>query len=245
MNTVKLNSSVNMIAHRGLSGIETENTCAAFIAAANRTYFGIECDIHVTIDGRFVVIHDEHTDRVAGDDINVEKSTYSLCRNICLNNKEDYGDINRFKKKRIDLKIPNLYEYVSICKKYKKTAIIELENKFSPNDIKKLLYEINEYDYLQNVIFISFSIENMIELRKLLPLQKLQYLTTKYNEEVLGLLDKYMLDLDIACGAINKLVVEEVHRHGHMINCWVCDDKNEALNFKDMGVDFITTNILE
>ena len=28
---------VRMIAHRGLSGIEKENTCAAFVAAGNRS----------------------------------------------------------------------------------------------------------------------------------------------------------------------------------------------------------------
>ena len=55
MNTIKLNTAgtnVKMIAHRGLSGLEAENTCAAFVAAGNREkYFGIECDIHRTLDG--------------------------------------------------------------------------------------------------------------------------------------------------------------------------------------------------
>ena len=42
--TVKIDKrGVRLIAHRGLSGIEQENTCAAFIAAANReSYYGIE-----------------------------------------------------------------------------------------------------------------------------------------------------------------------------------------------------------
>ena len=55
-----------MIAHRGLSGLERENTYHAFIAAGNRSYFGIETDIHKTADGEFVVIHDETTERVSG-----------------------------------------------------------------------------------------------------------------------------------------------------------------------------------
>ena len=55
-----------MIAHRGLSGLERENTYPAFIAAGNRSYFGIETDIHKTADGEFVVIHDETTERVSG-----------------------------------------------------------------------------------------------------------------------------------------------------------------------------------
>ena len=72
---------VKMIAHRGMSGIETENTSSAFVAAGNRSYYGIECDIHVTADGEFVIIHDDDTGRVAKKDVNIEKSTF-LCYNI-------------------------------------------------------------------------------------------------------------------------------------------------------------------
>ena len=39
MDTIKINSNgVKIIAHRGLSGIEKENTCPAFVAAGNRSY---------------------------------------------------------------------------------------------------------------------------------------------------------------------------------------------------------------
>ena len=48
METIKVPfKNVKMVAHRGLSGLEKENSLAAFIAAGNRSYFGIECDIQV------------------------------------------------------------------------------------------------------------------------------------------------------------------------------------------------------
>ena len=43
-----------MVAHRGVSGLEQENTHAAFVAAGNRSYWGIETDIRRTNDGRYV-----------------------------------------------------------------------------------------------------------------------------------------------------------------------------------------------
>ena len=47
MDTIKFDKKKTvMIAHRGLSGIETENTNSAFVAAGNRSYYGIETDIH-------------------------------------------------------------------------------------------------------------------------------------------------------------------------------------------------------
>ena len=70
MDTIKINkNSTLLVAHRGLSGIETENTNAAFVAAGNRSYYGIETDIHRTTDGRFVVCHDDNLLRVADVDI--------------------------------------------------------------------------------------------------------------------------------------------------------------------------------
>ena len=59
MDTIKIeNKTVKMVAHRGLSGIEKENTCSAFVAACNRaTYFAVETDVHRTVDGQFVIFH--------------------------------------------------------------------------------------------------------------------------------------------------------------------------------------------
>ena len=40
MDTIKIdNKNVKMVAHRGLSGIEKENTCSAFVAACNRATY--------------------------------------------------------------------------------------------------------------------------------------------------------------------------------------------------------------
>ena len=66
MDTIKVQSGKTlMIAHRGLSGIELENTNTAFIAAGNRSHYGIETDVHKTSDGKFVVFHDDTTGRLA------------------------------------------------------------------------------------------------------------------------------------------------------------------------------------
>lgn len=72
MDTIRINSgSTKIIAHRGLSGIERENTCPAFVAAGNRSYFGIETDVHITNEGKFVIIHDETTEKVSMGKYNI------------------------------------------------------------------------------------------------------------------------------------------------------------------------------
>ena len=83
MDTKKINDRKNtlIVAHRGVSGIEPENTISAFIAAANRSYFGIETDVHKTADGKFILTHDDNAKRVSGED--VIKQCYFI-RTICL-----------------------------------------------------------------------------------------------------------------------------------------------------------------
>ncbi len=250
MNTVKINKgSTKMIAHRGLSGLETENSIQAFIAAGNRSYYGVETDIHVTKDGRFVVIHDDNTGRVAHDDVRVEESTYELVRRIRLKalcpasgtaEEEGWraGD-------RQDLVIPNLGEYVRICKKYEKRCILELKNEFRTEDIGRLAEEIRGMGYLEEVTFISFCLNNMIRLRSLLPEQELYYLAGTYDGEIHAALKKYGLHLDIYYPALTKEIVEALHRDGILVNCWTCDDKREGEKLAEWGVDYITSNILE
>ena len=73
-----------MIAHRGVSGLEKENTCSAFVAAGNRSYYGIETDVHLTADGRFIICHDNDLKRVAGEDVTIENTTFDELRKIVL-----------------------------------------------------------------------------------------------------------------------------------------------------------------
>ena len=57
MNTIKFENkgNIKMIAHRGVSGLERENTCPAFVAAGVKSYFGIETDVFVTLDEKYIV----------------------------------------------------------------------------------------------------------------------------------------------------------------------------------------------
>ena len=244
MDTIKVNSgNTKMIANRGMSGLETENSLPAFVAAGNRSYFGEECDIHVTADEQIVVIHDENTGRVALQNINVEKTTLDEIRRVQLR------DFNRENKDsmetRADLVIPTMKEYITVCKKYGKVCVIELKNRFERKHIIQVIDEIKSLDYLDGVIFISFSYDNMVDLRELLPDQPLQFLISEFTDDLLDKLDAYDLDLDIHFRALDKDKVDAVHAHGHKVNCWTCDTKDEAEKLVAMGVDFITTNILE
>ena len=52
-----------IIAHRGYRAVAPENTLPAFEAALAYQPDMLEMDVHLTLDGHLVVIHDEKVDR--------------------------------------------------------------------------------------------------------------------------------------------------------------------------------------
>ena len=240
MDTLKFNkNNVKVIAHRGLSGIECENTNAAFVAAGNRSYFGIETDVHPTADGKFAIIHDSDTARVSqGSDIKVEENTLETLRTILLcTNEED--------KNRSDLIVPELFEYIAICKKYGKIAVLELKGAMTEESVKGIYDIVNEYNYKDSTIFISFDWDNLVKLRKIDSEITVQFLTMACDDELIQKLVDNKFDIDIHHPLITKELVEKLHSKGIQINCWTCDSVEEAENLVACGVDFITSNILE
>lgn len=239
MNTIKIDhKQALMVAHRGMSGIEKENTHAAFVAAGNRSHFGIETDVHRTLDGKFVCFHDDTTGRVAIDNLEVEQSTFDTLRGLILTDTDGA-------KGRTDLRIPTLQEYVRICKRYDKVCVLELKNAFTEEDIIRIIDVIKGEEYLDKLVFISFVFENMLALRRLLPDQPCQFLISEYRDDLPETLAAHRLDLDIRYTSLTKERIDDLHAHGVKVNCWTCDDPEAAARLIDWGIDFITSNILE
>ena len=237
--TIHLNAeNVKMIAHRGLSGLELENTNSAFVAAGNRSYYGIETDVHRTADGQFIIIHDDNTRRVAGDEMIVEKTSYETLRAIRLVDKDG-------QKGRKDLLMPSLAEYIGICKKYEKEAVLELKNHFKPEHVYQIIEIISQIGWLEHTTFISFDLPNMICIRERLPQQSAQFLISERTDWLVETLKKHRLDLDICHIAVTPELVSELHEAGLKVNVWTVDTLEDAQRVIGCGVDFITSNILE
>ena len=240
MNTVKIqNGNTKMIAHRGVSGLELENTCAAFIAAGNRSYFGIETDVHQTGDGKFIIIHDDTTARVSGTDLTVEETAFETLRQLQLS--------DPFGTPRKDLCLPSLDEYLSICKKYEKIAVLELKNPMSPDTVRGVLDIVAAHEYLAGTLFISFYPENLISLREMQPDQPIQFLADRIPDPqaLAAFLKQHRFHLDAYYQAVTPEIVRLMHENQIEVNVWTVDDPQDAEKLISMGVDYITSNILE
>lgn len=230
-------TKTRLIAHRGLSSFECENTAAAFIAAGNRDYFGIETDLHQTADGAFVLLHDPETGRVADENRIVADSTLTELQALWLK------DLPRKTEQTCaHLRIPTLEEYLAICKYYRKTAMLEIKMDLTETKAKALLKKIQEAGMGQNLIVIDFKFDNLVLLRKLAPNLPIQYLTSVYANSLVKRLREYRFGLDIYHLTITEEMVRELHENNILVNVWTVDDLAHAQRLSGWGVDFITTN---
>ena len=229
----------NIIAHRGLSGIERENTASAFVAAGNRRYKGIETDVHLTADGKFIIIHNDDTEAVAGDKLSVESTSYRTLRSLRLKDVDGTKD-------RADLIMPSLVEYIRICKRYGKQCVLEIKNAFPPAYVEEIAKVFDREEYFENAIFISFCYDNLVSMRGYRRDAAVQFLTDKMpDRELIGKLSKNTFDIDIQYKALTADAVRELHHSGIIVNCWTVDNPQDAERLAEYGVDYITSNILE
>ncbi len=224
-----------IIAHRGLSGLKIENTKDAFMSAAERSYWGIEADLRRTADGQFIICHDQTLTRISKSNLNVEESQLQDLLKIPLSIKNRGGEG----------KLCELSTYISICKAYKKQAILELKSDFSQEEIAKIIDQINLIGYIDGVTFISFNYLNLERVRHILPNQACQYLFSDVSTEIINKLIRDRIDVALSYKALTEERLIAFHNAGLKVNCWTVDDKKVAQRLASLGVDYITTNILE
>ena len=240
MDTVlfKNKGNIKMIAHRGVSGLERENTCPAFLVAGVKSYYGVETDVHITKDGKFIIVHDDDLKRVAGLDMCVEQTDYVVLRSVKM---KDTDGVTA----RADLFLPSLEEYIAICKKYDKQCILELKNAMPKQKVWEIAQIAKALGWFSRVTFISFAGENLLYLREKYPDASAQFLVEECSDKEIEFMIKHRLDADVCGYGLTKAKVEKLHKAGLQVNCWTIDKLEHAEMAKAMGVDMITTNILE
>ncbi len=237
--TVKFNrGSVKMIAHRGASQLEKENTHSAFIAAGNRSFFGIETDAHFTADGKVVLLHNDDTESISGVKHVIRETDLETLRSLPL------LDINN-RPGRVDLRIPLLSEYIRICKDYGKVCVTELKNPMSRDEVEEIVRIVREEQYVDGTMFISFHFDNLTKVHEFLPNQKVQLLAGSISEPLLAKMVENHIDVDIDYRSLNPAEIRRFHDHGMEVNCCTLDDPEIAERLVSWGVDYITTNRLE
>lgn len=232
------NGAVQMIAHRGLSGLALENSVAAFEEAGKRSYFGIEADVHVTKDGKFIITHDNTLARIAEMDLTIADCTYEELRGLRF--KDVYGE-----SEEKECFLPSLEEYILVCKQYDKQAILELKNEMPAEKAQDIARQVEALGWLDRTTFISFAKNNLIAVREMYPNAAAQYLVQNVKSEDIDFMIENKIDGSFCWIALTPSRVRRLHNAGLKAGVWTVDGTLMAWWAKTCGVDYITTNILE
>lgn len=228
--------NVKMIAHMGYHEECMSNTVEAFIAAGERSYYGIESDVRITADGQFVMFHDASITDAEGNTYVIRETKLEDIKDIRL---LDNGVATEYK-------LPLLEDYIKVCKDYGKTPILELKDTHTTEELELLISAIDSVGYLAETVFISFSWNNCVRVRELLPDNTVMYLTEEnFKESLIDQLVEYNIDLNINRKCFYKPHVEKLHLNGIKVATFTCDDAKETEKLISWGVDFVTTNVLE
>ena len=73
----------------------------------------------------------------------------------------------------------------------------------------------------------------------------MQYLFGEFSERIFDTLVRDHIDVDIYHEILTQEILDRFHAEGLVVNCWTVDKKERAEELAGMGIDDITTNILE
>jgi len=222
------------IAHRGKHDVYFENTKEAFIEASKSDFYGIETDIHLTKDLRWVC---HHNDDIISDGKNYFIKDYNFCQLMARHLDNDQGHENAT--------VCPFEDYLEICKQSGKRPIIEIKGSPKWKHVKQMAKFVDAYMGISNVTFIGFYPLPILRL-KLKYGKKLdaEYLI-QYHHEFFFLAKLIGVGVDVEINELTLKNVKSIHKKKKMVNVWTIDSQ-EALNRAfELGVDQITTDVFD
>jgi glycerophosphoryl diester phosphodiesterase len=215
--------------HRGNPAEHPENTMRSFRSAIAAGCDLIECDVHLSSDGRLVVIHDHTLERTTNGAGMVKDHTAAELRKL------DAGDGE---------KIPLLQEVVELALG-KVGLVIETKQlpHLYPGLEEKLLNMLRQLGAVSECAVVSFNHTAIHELRKMEPALQLGILEGARPMHPAKMLREAGADVySPHWGATDPQVVKEVHDAGGAVGVWPVDDDMAVAWCKYCKPDSIFTN---
>jgi len=216
-------STVQIIAHRGASSAERENTVAAFHRAAAMRADAVELDVRVAADGALVVHHDPALD--------------------------DGVRVASLPRAELPAHVPTLAEALDACA----GMWVNVEIKNSPGDpdfdpdakvadaTVALLRERGDTD---RYLISCFDIATLDRCRGLAPEIATAFLSVDAPDGIAATLaSRGHRAFHPWHPIVTPDLVEECHAAGVDVNVWTCDDPERMAELIAWGVDGICTNL--
>jgi glycerophosphoryl diester phosphodiesterase len=214
---------VEVLAHRGASRIERENTIAAFRAAARIGADAVELDVRRCADGSLVVHHDAHL--------------------------ADGRAILDIAAADLPSHVPHLREALAACAPM--WVNIEIKNDVTEPDFDRhdaiadrVLTALAELDEDDRWLVSSFRLETVDRCRVLNPRIRTAWLVEDVPPDVIAIMvGRGHQALHPSVVAVTRSLVDACHGAGIAVNTWTCDDPQRMRQLIEWGIDGICTNV--
>lgn len=229
---------IRLIAHRGLSGIAPENTLPAFEEAGKAEFFGVECDVYKTKDGKWVIMHDSDTKRMCGKRLFISSNTSDRLSALEITNG---ANIEKYE----GVKIPGVEEYLETCVKYSVVPVVEIKNAdCSPDTIKTLYEAVYSVDGVKDVIFISFKKQAIESIRELDENAVCYLLVNEMKKDDVDYCKEngFGINFNANHKKLTDETLEYMAKSGIDTACWTVDSKETLNKMLGYGVYTFTTN---
>ena len=229
---------VYLTAHRGLHALAPENSLPSFEEAVNYGFYSAECDIQLTKDNRWVVIHNAEVDD--------RFCEYGKIANLTLEELKTFSynwGANIWKHK--DTRIPTLEEYLDVFvgTETKPQIEIGIENY---DMLYTIVDAIEERGLVNQAIILTYNMKQLEAIHKLNPEIELWYLVDEMTPEIIA--EAKALGDNVWLSSSYENNTEENIRLAISENInfslFTVNTVEEAKALYDMGVRYIETDIL-
>jgi glycerophosphoryl diester phosphodiesterase len=212
-----------VIAHRGASRAEPENTLAAFRRAGTMGAEAVELDVRRTADGVLVVHHNPHL-----DDGRLVATTR-------------HADLPGH--------VPTLGDALDACQGMWVNVEIKNDPEEPDFDVTESIADdtiahLVARDEDERWVISSFRIETVDRCRELAPSIRTAWLTVGIPEGVEQLLvARGHAALHPWVNALDRATLDRCHAAGLAVNVWTCDDSERMAQLFEWGIDGVCTNV--
>lgn len=228
--TTYMNPDTDMavMAHRGSSIQELENSKEAFLLAVKEGAQYIELDVVETKDHEVVVTHDTTLKRLTGVDARVQDLTLSEIQKLNFHSADG-------------TKISKIITLKEILALIPLNVTLNIEMKPDDGNEDSLANEVEKV--IANTprhMVCSLNLKCLKSINKLNPKRTTGYIMAVAlgDYKNINFIDNYSIEESF----VTKNVVNDIHNMGKKIFVWTVNDEDLIENYYDMGVDSIITD---
>ncbi len=223
---------MKIIGHRGACGYAPENTFASFDLALQMGVDGLETDIHRTLDGHLVLIHDDTLDRTTNGHGPV--SSFTLAQLQAL----DAG--TRFHYKFAGQRIPTLDAFLE---RYTgRTEILDLEMK-GEGVVEGTVEAVRRHNAVSSAILKSFQFDWVVQAHALMPEAASCWLTYPLSREIIEQAAAAgFTEVGPAVESATPELVAYAKQKGLLVRGWKVSSRELLHRAYELGLDGISLN---